>query len=505
MPMWIVVSLITAGCAGPAAPPSDKPTGADTQPDTSTPPPPTGDTGELAPPDTGTPPVRVSLAGADVRWLGAGAGDWAGRQIGPAGDVNGDGLGDVLVTAHWSDAAGDDAGATYLLLGPGGPGGSLADAHAILLGEGPHDASGVSATTAGDVDGDGFADLIIGADGHDVPLNNAGTIYLVRGPVAGTIDLADADAKATGEGRGDLAGVSVAGVGDVDGDGLDDVLVGARYNDEAHPDAGAAYLLRGPLAGTSSLADADAKLLGESRGDWAGITVAGVGDVDGDGLADLGIGARYADRGPILDVGASYLVLGPVAGTLDLSAAEAVFVAEGAGDEGGMIAGGGDTNGDGHDDVLIGARLNDREAPDAGIAYLLQGPGYGVVDLALAHATITGEAGGDELGFRLDVIGDVDGDGNGELIIAGWRSDEVAYDAGAVYLFLGPVQGLYRAGDADRIWLGEALGDWAGSSVSGGDIDGDGLAELMIGASFQDGAAEDAGAIYLVYADSLRW
>lgn len=504
MPTLLVAALIATGCTGHAddpvkgSPSGD--TGADTGADT--PPTPTGPTADTSGPP---PSSRTSLSDAGVRWLGVGAGDWAGRQIRPAGDVNGDGIGDVVATAHWHDATGDDAGATYLLLGPVQQGGSLADADAILLGEGPHDASGVSATSAGDVDGDGFADLIIGADGHDLPLNNAGTIYLVRGPVTGTIGLGGADAKATGEGRGDLAGVSVAGVGDTDGDGFDDVLIGARYHDEAHPDAGAAYLLRGPFSGSFSLADADAKLLGQLRGDWAGITVSELGDTDGDGLADLGIGARYADRGPIEDAGASYLVLGPVAGTTDLDAADAIFVAEGAGDEGGRIAGGGDTNSDGFDDVLIGARLNDRAGTDAGIAYLLQGPGTGVVDLANAHATITGAAAGDELGFRLDVIDDVDGDGNAELIVAGWRSDEVAYDAGAVYLFLGPLQGTHSAGAADRIWLGEALGDWAGSSVSGGDVDGDGLAEVMIGASFQDDGAEDAGAVYIISADSLTW
>ena len=457
--------------------------------------------------DTATPTSTTApLADADGRWIGVGDGDWAGRWIAEVGDVDGDGLSDVVVSALWHDATGDDAGATYLLRGPATRGGRLDQADAIFLGESAHDASGVSATGAGDVDGDGFADLVIGADGHDLPLNNAGTFYLVRGPVAGTVHLADADAKGYGEGRGDLAGVSVIGLGDTNEDGLSDVLVGARYHDAAADDAGAAYLIHGPFAGEASLGQVDAKILGARAGDWLGIYVTRVGDVDGDGRADMGIAARYEDAGGT-DAGASYLVTRSVAGTVaidDVSAAK--FIGEGAFDEADHITGGGDVDGDGDLDLWIGARLHDGNGVDSGAAYLVRSPVAGDVPLANADAKFLGQAAGDEAGFRLDGVGDVDGDGTDDLAVAGWRNDAAAEEAGAVYLILGPVgDGTFDLGAADRIWHGEAAGDWGGSNVAGGDIDGDGLSDLLFTAAYHDEGGIDAGAAYVFLGANLTW
>src|SRR6185436_16216403 len=129
---------------------------------------------------------------------------------------------------------------------------------------------------------------------------------LVLGPVTGTVDLSLARAKLLGEAALDFA-AAVAGAGDVDADGHDDLLVGASANDSAAIDAGATYLVLGPVTGTLGLADADAKLVGEAAGDGAGWSVAGTGDVDADGHADLLIGAPYDDEGS-KQAGAVYVV-----------------------------------------------------------------------------------------------------------------------------------------------------------------------------------------------------
>jgi len=160
------------------------------------------------------------------------------------------------------------------------------------------------------VDGDGHPDLLVGARQHGAggPGAGAGAAYLIRGPITGERSLTDADAKLVGEADGDLT-FRAANAGDVDGDGLADVLVGARQNDRAGEDAGAAYLQLGPFEGTIDLAQADVTWLGEAGGDQAGRKVAGAGDVDGDGLGDLLIGAHF-EGSAATDAGAAYLVLG---------------------------------------------------------------------------------------------------------------------------------------------------------------------------------------------------
>ena len=156
------------------------------------------------------------------------------------------------------------------------------------------------------MNGDGWDDLLVGARGED---SSTGAVYLVLGPVSGTVDLGAADAKLTGEAEFDYAGGSVSGAGDVNGDGWDDLLVGAPYEDSGGSGAGAAYLVLGPVSGTVDLAAANAKLTGEAGSDWAGYSVSGAGDVNGDGSDDLLVGAYGEDTGGS-DAGAAYLVLG---------------------------------------------------------------------------------------------------------------------------------------------------------------------------------------------------
>jgi hypothetical protein len=134
------------------------------------------------------------------------------------------------------------------------------------------------------------------------------------------IDLSTTDAKLVGEHDGDVAGVSVSGAGDVDGDGHDDLLVGAYGNKKGGAYyVGAAYLVLGPVTGTFDLGRADAKLEGESVDDWAGWSVSSARDVDDDGHDDLLVGAPYNSEGGS-SAGVAYVVLGPVTGTFDLRA-----------------------------------------------------------------------------------------------------------------------------------------------------------------------------------------
>ncbi|MEN0063348.1 MAG: hypothetical protein AAGA48_14440 [Myxococcota bacterium] len=235
-------------------------------------------------PVTGT--QTSSIATAKV--LGEAEGDNAGRGL-AAGDVSGDGVPDLIVGAPNHDAGGDDAGAVYIYEGPVNGNLDLANADAKLVGEAAGDEAGYFVDFAGDLDNDGFGDVVV--SGNYTGNNSRGAVYVLYGPLSGTIDLSNADATFTGELLGDRAASSVAGVGDVNGDGFDDLLFGAHRSDVSGNNAGRAYLVFGPVSGTNSLVDADVTFVAEEINDGVGRSVSGAGDVDADGLADLMIGS----------------------------------------------------------------------------------------------------------------------------------------------------------------------------------------------------------------------
>ncbi len=365
--------------------------------------------------------LAMSLARADAKLVGK-EGDSAGARISGAGDVNADGHDDLLVGAPNNEDGGYGAGAAYLVLGPVTGTVDLSLAAAELVGEEANDLAGDSVSGAGDVDGDGHDDLLVGASRHNDRLDEyAGAAYLVLGPVTGTLDLSRADAKFVGEEYSDFAGFDVSDAGDVDGDGHDDVLIGAMGGDDGGGNAGAACLFLGPVTGTIGLSMADAELVGEDDGDQLGWSVSGAGDTDGDGHADLLVGTYSQYEGGAY-AGAAYLVRGPVTGILDLSLADAKLVGEETHDYAGRsVSGAGDVDGDGHTDLLIGAAGHDEGGAGGpyapGAAYLVLGSVNGTLDLSLADAKFLGAEEEDAAGFYVSGAGDVDGNGHHDMLI----------------------------------------------------------------------------------------
>jgi hypothetical protein len=308
----------------------------------------------------------------------------------------------------------------------------------VFSGENDIDSAGGSVSGAGDVDGDGLDDILVGAEGNDDGGDRAGKTYLILGASLGatsTIDLSTADYHFVGENEDDRSGYTVASAGDVDADGLDDILIGAY---EHNAGTGKAYLILGASLGQTTILDlslADHQFVGERMSDHAGKTLASAGDVDGDGRDDLIIGASNYDGAGIHNSGRAYLILGSTLGqtTLPINLSSADVVMDGAAHmlgAGEWVSSAGDVDGDGWADLLIGAVGN-----DDGRVWLLLGASMtsASVDLLLnANHQFDGDT--DSLaGRRVSSAGDVNGDGLDDLLVAAQNANGYR---GETYLIL---------------------------------------------------------------------
>ena len=442
----------------------------------------------------------IDLSVADARLIGEGDGDHAGWSVASGGDIDGDGFDDILVGAYEDDEGGDFAGAVFVFYGPVTGSINLNRADAKLVGEAAFDHAGWSVASAGDLNRDGHDDILVGAYGADTSDVSAGAVYVVLGPVHGRLDLCDADARLEGASAYDYLGISVAGVGDTDGDGYPDVMAGAYGVDTQDDDVGAAYLFRGPILGVKSVATADAVVLGGGYGDWFGWAVAGAGDVDGDGLSDVLIGAPGVASADGPDSGAAHLYLGPIEGIRTAAGADATLRATHGNDRAGASVAGGDLDGDGHSDLVIGGWGADDSFEDAGAVWIFYGPVHGDHPLESADATIGGEEDGDNAGISVAVVGDVNSDDRADLLVGAAGDDTGGPESGSAWLVYGPIEGDFSLADADAKLVGEVWNDRAGGSVAGaGDVDGDGFDDLLVGAHGNDRGGADAGTTYLIY------
>ena len=441
----------------------------------------------------------LSLLDADATLSGVNTLDLAGYSVAGAGDLNSDGFSDILVGARLEDSGGKDAGIAYVIYGPVEDM-SLADADVKLTGASAGDYAGIQVDGNEDVDGDGNLDVLVGALNL---VNGSGGVsggaYVVYGPVE-DMSLADADVVLLGEADGDDAGRAVAMAGDVDGDGLSEILVGARNNSTSSTSAGVAYLVSG---GTPSgdLGTSGVMIQGAAQGDAAGYSLGPAGDIDGDGLADILVGAYRADQ-KALNVGASYVLRGGGAlsglttgASLSLTDADAVVFGESEKDQtGAALSTAGDVDGDGYEDLLLGSHYYDsKTAEDVGIAYLMLGSLSGTVQVTDAHASLVGDSAGDAAGRSVTSL-DFNADGRSDLLIGAKEVDAGATDAGAAYLFLGPVSGALSMSDANGAFIGAVENNQTGTSVSAaGDVNGDGSEDILLG-----GASADGGYAYVI-------
>ena len=352
---------------------------------------------------------------------------------------------------------------------------------------------GAALAGPGDLDGDGYHDLVVGAPGQA-----DAHFYVVYGSASGLDPATEERIQPTDAVEDDQIGRSVAGAGDVDGDGYPEVAVGAPEDDDVATGAGAVFVYSGGAGGLDPATELKLLASDGAADDGFGAALAGGGDVDGDGFTDLAVGADGAGS-----KGAVYLFYGSVSG-LDSSSAQRVesTTVASSSDYGTAIALGGDLDGDGYDDLVAGALNDDSAATNSGSAFVYYGTATGVDTAAEVRLAPSGLSRNDRFGTSVSTSGDLDGDGYDDLVVGAPQDGTIATGAGAAYVFFGSSSGLSATPTTTlRPADGEFLGYFGTDVAIVGDLDQDGFADLMVGAAGVDGDASNSGAVYL-YAGS---
>ncbi len=455
------------------------------------------------------PEETVYLVDVETTFVGEEADDRAGYSVATGGDINNDGYGDFVIGAP-GDSYGIPCGKAYVYYGNAPTAtNNLSNADVSIIDSTDCNAAGRDVAGGGDVNGDGRDDVLILAPSYDNGSEyNNGKAYLFLGSLGtGTQDISTADATFIGEAAPDWP-YSLRGnfAGDLDRNGSDELVFGSAEIDYGDTDPGKAYIEGSPISsGTHYLSGADVELLGHYTFEGVGGSISGAGDVDGDSYEDILVGTPAFEGG-------AYLLYSPISdGDYDINdIADVEINGEGGDSETGyVLAGPGDLNGDGYDDILIGAPEQDDGGTNAGKVYLIFGPidsgTHSLVSYTdLSLATFYGNVSSLYVGISV-ATGDVNGDGNSDLVIGAssdfWGDSDSTETVGGAYLFHGPfTETDYSVSSANATFVGENEGDHAGHSVAGaGDVNRDGYDDFIIGAPGNDQNGDDAGKIYLIY------
>lgn len=416
---------------------------------------------------------------------------WMGYSVSSAGDVNGDGYSDVIVGAPKYDNGQTDEGAAFVF--PGTAAG-ISLAAKVLQSNQVNAQAGTSVSSAGDVNGDGYSDVLVGAPYYDGGQTDEGAVFLYLGSAAG-LNTNPAKILEINQVEANF-GISVAMAGDVNGDGHSDILIGGHRYDNGQLNEGAAFLYYGNAFGVGAGA---VTLEANQAGAMMGYSVASAGDVTGDGYTDVMVGARLYSNGQAYE-GAVFIYKGSAAGLvttnpyrLESDQVDARF--------GHSIAPAGDVNGDQVADIIIGAYLYDDSQVNQGAAFLYFGttnpqePLYGKQMITLQQR----EA---QFGWAVAAAGDVNGDGFSDFMVGARYYDNEKTNEGGAFIYYGHTSGEFNWSDV--MITGQQQDAWLGSALApAGDVNGDGYSDLIIGAYAYDNGQTDEGTALIYHGGGL--
>ncbi|MGB0639547.1 MAG: integrin alpha, partial [Myxococcota bacterium] len=418
---------------------------------------------------------------------------------------------------HKNDDGASNAGAAYLVLAshyveistvP------LDDAYRVIRGTQIAERLGFALAGAGNVGGDSTTpDIVVGAYAHNTiePDDGLVGVFFDGGDTPdGDLEFDDADTLLHGATNGELAGYSLSFVDDMDGDGLNELLVGAPRFDGPVTWSGAAYLVTGADISGGGTLDLDDSNRIEGEAGRAGDKVKPAGDIDGDGIIDLLIAAPHNSTGGT-KAGRVYVVYGDGAiaySTLMLADADIRITGESPRDEAGTaIEGNFDADGDGTADIMIGSPYNSDTASESGRAYVLWGSGLGsdeLVDLGDADVVFTSDDADANLGYSVSSAGDMNTDGMDELLIGIPKSNRSSPEAGAAALFDASDLtdgGIFTIDDSEAAFYGTARDHLAGTRVLGlGDVNGDTFPDIAISEPDDSTLGTLSGAVRILFA-----
>ena len=430
------------------------------------------------------------------------AGAYFGWSVASAGDVNSDGYSDVIIGAFQYDGGNNNEGRAFVYYGSAA---GLSPVPNVVLDDANQDLAFFvnSVASAGDVNGDGYGDVIVGAWQYDEPgFGNEGRAYIYHGSSAGLSATPNTILDGVNQ-AGAHFGISVAGAGDVNGDGYADVIVGAYlYDDGASINEGAAFVYHGSATGLSTvpnsvLDDAD------QGGAQMGYSVAGAGDVNGDGYSDVIVGANLYDQPGFTNEGRAFVYHGSVAGLGALPAAILDDANQANANFGCSVASAGDVNGDGFSDVVVGANQYDEGANiDEGQAWVYHGSAAGV---STVPNSILDDANkpSSSFGHSVASAGDVNGDGYSDVIVGAIAYDDGFMNEGRAFIYHGSAAGLSAVPNAILDDGNQATALFGNSVAGAGDINGDGFSDVIVGSYFfDDPPYTDEGRAFVYYGNN---
>ena len=411
-----------------------------------------------------------------------------GISVSTAGDMNADGFADVILGGNFLDNGQTDEGRAFVYLGYSG---GLNSGTAIIYESNQASSQfGFSVATAGDINGDGFSDVIIGANEYDNGSTGEGAAFVYLGSAAGMSSVAGWSA----EGNQAFAyfGSSVSTAGDVNGDGYSDVIVGAPSFDNGQSREGSAFVYHGSASGLSAFSNWSAE--GNQIEAYFGNSVSSAGDVNGDGYSDVIVGADNFANEQVSE-GAAFVYLGSASG-LSLTSNWSAEGNQAGAKFGVSVSTAGDVNGDGYSDVIVGAYLFDNGQSNEGGAYAFHGSASG---LSLAsNWSAEGNQVSSYYGESVSTAGDVNGDGYSDVIVGSTWFYNGQHSEGAAFVYHGSASGLFLSSN----WSAEGnqTGVWFGYVVSSaGDVNGDGYSDIIVGAPFYHNGQSNEGRSFVYH------